>query len=90
MLNTGEHDGLPFIVMEHVEGPTLAAVLAGRGALPAGAALQVAVDLCAALAAAHAHGLVHRDVKPANVMLPPGAVRGSWTSASPPWATPSP
>ncbi len=91
VLDTGEHDGLPFIVMEHVEGPTLAAVLAGRGALPAGAALQVAVDLCAALAAAHAHGLVHRDVKPANVMLPPGAVRGSWTSASrAPWATPSP
>jgi len=71
VLDTGEHEGLPFIVMEHVEGPTLAAVLAGRGALPAGLAAQVALDLCAALAAAHAHGLVHRDVKPANVMLPP-------------------
>jgi len=72
VLDTGEHEGLPFIVMEHVEGPTLAAVLAGRGALPAGRAARVALDLCAALAAAHAHGLVHRDVKPANVMLPPG------------------
>jgi serine/threonine-protein kinase len=55
-----------FIVMEHVEGETLAAHLA-RGALPPAEAVNVARQLCAAMTAAHGAGIVHRDLKPSNV-----------------------
>ena len=59
--------------MEHVVGETLAATLARDGALPASAAASVAIDVARALEVAHGAGLVHRDVKPANVMLTGGA-----------------
>ena len=65
----GEHDGQAFIVMELVEGENLAERLARGGPLPWPQALAVAEQVARALAAAHAHGLVHRDVKPANVLL---------------------
>jgi serine/threonine protein kinase len=70
--DTGEtDDGRPYIVMEHVEGVTLADVLRERGALPAGEAAGLAVQACRGLAHAHAAGLVHRDVKPQNLLLRP-------------------
>jgi serine/threonine protein kinase len=62
-----DEDGL-FIVMEYVEGETLADVLA-RGPLAPDEALRVLRPVAAALDHAHAHGVVHRDVKPANVLL---------------------
>jgi len=62
-------DRVVFLVMELVRGPTLRDVLAERGRLPASQALEVLVPVLAALAAAHAAGLVHRDVKPENVLL---------------------
>jgi eukaryotic-like serine/threonine-protein kinase len=65
----GEVDGQPFIVMELVEGENLAERVAARGPLPWQEAFAVGEQVAAALAAAHAHGLVHRDVKPANIML---------------------
>jgi serine/threonine-protein kinase len=65
----GEVDGQPFIVMELVEGDNLADRLAAGGPLPWQEAFAVGEQVAAALAAAHAHGLVHRDVKPANIML---------------------
>jgi eukaryotic-like serine/threonine-protein kinase len=65
----GELDGQPFIVMELVEGETLAERLAARGRLPWREAFAIGEQVAAALAAAHAHGLVHRDVKPANILL---------------------
>jgi tRNA A-37 threonylcarbamoyl transferase component Bud32 len=65
----GEADGQPFIVMELVEGENLADWLAARGPLPWQEAFAIGERVAAALAAAHAHGLVHRDVKPANIML---------------------
>jgi serine/threonine-protein kinase len=65
----GEDERGPFIVMEHVEGPTLASELARRGSFSPEQALEVAVPLASALAAAHAAGLVHRDVTPQNVLL---------------------
>jgi serine/threonine-protein kinase len=65
----GEVDGQPFIVMELVEGENLAERVAAGGPLPWQEAFAVGEQVAAALAAAHAHGLVHRDVKPANIML---------------------
>ena len=62
-----------YLVMEFVEGPTLAAMLA-RGTLPLADAMQIARQMAAALAAAHQHAIVHRDLKPANVKITPQGV----------------
>jgi serine/threonine protein kinase len=67
--DVGEDDGRPFIAMEHVEGETLAQLVARRGALPPAEAAGLGIQACRALAAAHAAGLVHRDVKPQNLLL---------------------
>jgi len=62
-------DGRPFIVMEHVEGSTLAGVLAREGRLSPERAVRIACEICDVLAEAHALGIVHRDLKPSNIML---------------------
>ncbi len=67
--DVGEADGQPYLVMELIEGPTLAQVIAARGPLPVDEALATTDALLAALGAAHERGLVHRDVKPANVLI---------------------
>ena len=68
--DTGEDPyGVPYIVMEHVEGRTLREVLHEEGRLLPQRALELTADICAALEVAHSAGIVHRDVKPANVML---------------------
>lgn len=59
-----------YIVMEFVEAPTLAEVIAREGPLPVDRAARIGLEVLAALQAAHAKGIVHRDVKPANVMIP--------------------
>jgi serine/threonine-protein kinase len=59
---------VPYVVMELLSGPSLADRLES-GPLPAQEALKVAAEVAAGLAAAHAHGIVHRDVKPGNVIL---------------------
>ena len=66
------HDGNPFLAMEFVEGASLADVLRQRGRFPAEEAVAVMLQMLDALACAHALGVVHRDVKPANVLLLPG------------------
>ena len=66
----GAADDRPFIVTELVEGATLRARLEG-GALPVREAIDIALQVTAALAAAHARGIVHRDIKPENVMVRP-------------------
>ncbi len=63
------HDGQPFVIMEFVEGRTLAALLEERGTLPLDETLGILRPLAAALDHAHAEGVVHRDVKPSNIML---------------------
>jgi serine/threonine protein kinase len=61
--------GRPFIVMEYVEGSTLAEVLTREGTFSPERAVQVASEICDVLADAHALGIVHRDLKPSNIML---------------------
>jgi len=62
-------DGLPFIAMELVVGDTLKTLIQSTGPLPASLVLDVASQVCEALDAAHKLGLVHRDVKPENIVL---------------------
>jgi hypothetical protein len=65
----GESDGQVFLSMEYVDGEDLAASLRRIGRPPEERALEIARQLCAAVAAAHERGIIHRDLKPANVML---------------------
>ncbi|MCW2771511.1 MAG: hypothetical protein JWR27_2944 [Aeromicrobium sp.] len=61
--------GHQWLVMEHVDGPTLAALVAERGAIESEELAPVLRQIAGALAAAHEHGIVHRDVKPSNILL---------------------
>jgi serine/threonine-protein kinase len=67
--DTGQHGNLPYLVMEYVRGRTLRDVLAQRGRVAVGEALAITESMLAALAAAHRAGLVHRDVKPENILI---------------------
>ncbi|WP_437720056.1 serine/threonine-protein kinase [Sorangium sp. So ce861] len=69
-------DGRPYIAMEWIDGRTLAAELRARGALSPAEAVALLEEVCGALAAAHAIGVVHRDVKAQNVMIRPPAGGG--------------
>ncbi|HTZ90679.1 MAG TPA: protein kinase [Alloacidobacterium sp.] len=72
----GEHEGNPFIAMEFLPGEPLEKILIERGRLPLLESLSIVEQICAGLGFAHSHGLVHRDVKPANVIvLPDGRVK---------------
>lgn len=70
VLNVGRLDGgLPYIVMEFLEGEDLANILAKRGPLPVGEVIAIMMHACDALAEAHSRGIVHRDLKPANLFF---------------------
>lgn len=69
-------DGRPYIVMELLAGESLEKRLAREGRLPAAEVIAILEPLASALAKAHAHGIVHRDVKPSNVFLAEGRAAG--------------
>ncbi|HEY3745058.1 MAG TPA: serine/threonine-protein kinase, partial [Gemmatimonadaceae bacterium] len=69
LLSSGEVDGLPYFVMPFIEGESLKAHLANKGELPIGDAVRLLTQIASALAYAHKNGVVHRDIKPDNVLL---------------------
>jgi len=69
--DAGEEDGLLYIAMAYVEGTDLKALVTQEGPLPLRRALGIAGQVASALDAAHERGLVHRDVKPANILVSP-------------------
>jgi serine/threonine protein kinase len=72
---TVDGEPVPYVVMELIDGESLAAVLARVRRLPWQAVVRITSEVAAALSAAHARGIVHRDVTPANVMLTPSGAK---------------
>src|SRR5436853_2757338 len=75
VIDRGESDGQQYIVFEYVEGENLKEHLERRGPLPVRRALELGIEIGNALAFAHDSGLVHRDVKPQNVLLGDGRAK---------------
>jgi beta-lactam-binding protein with PASTA domain/tRNA A-37 threonylcarbamoyl transferase component Bud32 len=70
--DVGEEDGLPYLVMEYVEGANLKEIIKNRGPLSPSEAVNIGIQVCAALAHAHSKGIIHRDIKPHNILVTPG------------------
>jgi tRNA A-37 threonylcarbamoyl transferase component Bud32 len=69
VIDAGEDDNTPYIVFEYVEGETLKDRIRRHGRLPVSEAIAYAIEIARALGVAHANGIVHRDVKPQNVLV---------------------
>ena len=67
--STGEENGLPFFVMEHVDGPSTGDMLKEKHRFPIPQALDIAIQVCHGLKKASEIGLIHRDIKPANILI---------------------
>jgi serine/threonine-protein kinase len=70
----GENNGVYFITMEFVEGKSLKDLILSRGRLPVSVTLPIAKQLCRALEVAHEEGVIHRDIKPQNMVVQPDGV----------------
>jgi hypothetical protein len=77
-----EFKGLPYLVMQYIAGPSVQQRIAADGPLPVADILRIGFQTAAGLAAAHAQGLIHRDVKPANILLENGVERVKLTDFS--------
>jgi len=69
IFDLGQADGFKFITMEYLEGQDLRAVLREKGKLPPEEAARIILQICRALEVAHGEGVIHRDLKPQNIML---------------------
>ena len=69
VIDRGEHEGRQFIVFEYVDGENLKQLVTREGPLPAKQVIELGLQVASALASAHDRGVVHRDVKPQNVIL---------------------
>ena len=83
MTDSGGTERLPYLVMEFVKGQTLRDVIKANGPLSQRDAEQVMLGVLNALEYSHHMGIVHRDIKPGNIMISEQAWSRSWTSASP-------
>jgi eukaryotic-like serine/threonine-protein kinase len=70
MLDCGDESGLPFLVMEFVDGPSLAGLLKTSGPLPPERATAIVAQVLSGLGLAHESGIIHRDIKPSNILVP--------------------
>lgn len=64
-----EHDGIGFLIMEYVPSPSLAQIYREEGRIPASRLIPILIQAARGLYVAHSHGVIHRDVKPANIMV---------------------
>ena len=69
MIETGEHEGLPYLAQVFIEGGSLEERIERDGPLPIADTVRICTAVASGLDALHAEGLIHRDVKPANILL---------------------
>ncbi|MGE0430733.1 MAG: protein kinase [Planctomycetota bacterium] len=69
ILDFGEHESIPYFVMEWVEGPSLRQLVTRLGPRPVIESVNICIEICGGMALAHDNGVIHRDIKPANILV---------------------